>query len=318
MMAKRNLILFMLTTALCLLAPRMVHAYKITPLRQMFYIEHGFLQPSDVAIGKDYKIYVLDGVNSQVKVFNEKGTSLFSFGRKGSAKGQFESPLGLAIDSVGRVFVADTGNRRVQVFDPEGRVLSEFVIQRTKSSSHLSDPVDLAIDEKRNRIYVVDNDNHQVHLYAFDKFSYIDAWGKEGEGRQEFRYPFFITVANDSSVLIVDVINTRVQAWEPKGRALSTIGEWGVDVGQLYRPKGVCVDKDNRVFVSDSYLGVIQVFSRYGNFLSVLGDESGTIVKWKTPVGIAIDDRQRLYVVDMIANRVWVYQISDKDIDVKQ
>lgn len=318
MIAKRNLIFFMLTAVLCLFAERIVHAYKITPLHQMFFIEHGFRQPSDVAIGKDYKIYVLDGVNNQVKVFNEKGTYLFSFGSKGSAKGQFESPLGLTIDSSGRVFVADTGNRRVQVFEPQGRVLSEFVIQRSKSSSHLSDPVDLAIDEKHNRIYVVDNDNHQVHLYAFDKFSYIDTWGKEGDGRQEFRYPFFITLGKDASLLIVDVINTRVQVWDHRGSRVSTIGEWGVDLGQLYRPKGVCVDKDNRVFVSDSYLGTIQVFNRYGNFLSVLGDESGRIVKWKTPVGIAIDDRQRLYVVDMIANRVWVYQIPETDIEVKQ
>jgi hypothetical protein len=31
---------------------------------------------------------------------------------------------------------------------------------------------------------------------------------------------------------------------------------------------------------------------------------------------MAIDDRQRLYVVDMIANRVGVYQILDKDIEV--
>jgi hypothetical protein len=36
----------------------------------------------------------------------------------------------------------------------------------------------------------------------------------------------------------------------------------------------------------------------------------------QTPVGIAIDDRQRLYVVDMLANRVSVYQILEKDIEV--
>ena len=163
---------------------------------------------------------------------------------------------------------------------------------------------------------MVDNENHKVLLYSLDKFSFLESWGKEGDGRQEFRYPFFIAVGKDGTVLIVDVINTRVQAWDPKGKAISTIGEWGVDVSQLYRPKGVCVDRDNRVFASDSYLGAIQVFNRYGSFLSVLGDESGKIMKWKSPVGMAIDDRQRLYVVDMIANRVCVYQILEKDIEV--
>ena len=75
------------------------HAFKITPLRHLFDIEHGFLQPSDVEVGKDHRIYVLDGVNNQVKVFDEKGAFLFSFGSRGAAKGQFESPVGLTIDS---------------------------------------------------------------------------------------------------------------------------------------------------------------------------------------------------------------------------
>ena len=314
-MKRRRIFFFFLTAGAVLFSSGSAHAFKITPLKHLFDLEHGFLQPSDVEVGKDHRIYVLDGVNNQVKVFDEKGPFLFSFGSRGQAKGQFESPLGLSIDSTGRVFVADTGNRRVQLFSAEGKAQSEFSIT-LKDAQHLCDPVDLALDEKRNRIYVVDNENHKVLLYTLDKFSFLESWGKEGDGRQEFRYPFFIAAGKDGTVLIVDVLNTRVQAWDPKGRAVSTIGEWGVDVSQFYRPKGVCVDKDNRVFASDSYLGAIQVFNRYGSFLSVLGDESGKIIKWKTPFGMAIDDRQRLYVVDMIANRVCVYQILDKDIEV--
>jgi len=315
-MNRRKIFILLVTAVLILPAADSALAYKVTSLKHLYDIEHGFLQPSDIVIGKNSRIYVLDGVNSQVKVFDEKGAFLFSFGSKGNEKGQFESPLGLAIDSTDRVFVADTGNRRVQVFSPDGKVQSAFPIQAAKSSQHQSDPVDLALDEKRNRIYVVDNENHKVLLYSLDKLTFLDSWGKEGEGRQDFRYPFFIAVGKDTTVFVVDVINTRVQAWDPRGKALSTIGEWGVDLGQLFRPKGVCVDKDNRVFVSDSYLGAIQVFNRYGNFLSVLGDESGKVIKFKTPVGMAIDDRQRLYVVDMIANRVGVYQILEKDIEV--
>ena len=124
-------------------------------------------------------------------------------------------------------------------------------------------------------------------------------------------YPFFITVGKDTSVFVVDVLNTRVQVWSPHGEAVSTVGDWGVDLGQLYRPKGVCVDNDNKVYVSDSYLGVIQVFNRYGHFKSVLGTEGGEVMKWKTPVGITIDDRQRLYVVEMLPHRVRVYEILD-------
>ena len=314
--AVRTILIFSFFIAI-LMPPARSYGYMVTPVRHLFDIEKGFLQPSDVAVGKDHSIYVLDGVNSQVKVFNERGAFSFSFGSKGRAQGQFASPLGLTIDSQGRVFVADTGNHRVQVFSPDGKFQSLFSIE-SRDAKYPCDPVDLALDEKRNRIYIVDNDNHQVLLYSLDKFLFLERWGKEGEGSQEFRYPFFIAVGKDTAVFVVDVLNTRVQVWTPAGKAVSTIGDWGVDLGQLYRPKGVCVDKDNRVFVSDSYLGAIQVFNRYGSFQSVLGDEAGKIVTWKTPVGIAIDDRQRLYVVEMLANRVRVYQLLEKDIGGKQ
>jgi DNA-binding beta-propeller fold protein YncE len=181
-----------------------------------------------------------------------------------------------------------------------------------------ADPVDVALDERRETMYVVDNDNHSVLVYSLKDFTMRDRWGSEGKGYQQFTYPFFITVGKDTSVFVTDVLNTRVQVWSPQGEAVATVGGWGVDLGQFYRPKGVCTDKDNRVFVGDSYLGVIQVFNRYGHFRSVTGDETGAVMKWTTPVGITIDDCQRLYVVEMIKNRVRVYQILENTIKGRQ
>jgi hypothetical protein len=135
---------------------------------------------------------------------------------------------------------------------------------------------------------------------------------------QRLRNPFLTALARDTSVLVVDVLNTRVQVWSPLGEATNSIGQYGVDLGQLYRPKGVSVNRNNTVFVSDSYLGVIQTFNRYGPFTTVAGDEAGNVMKWKTPVGITIDDRERLYVVEMIGNRVSVYQIGDTTIRGKE
>jgi sugar lactone lactonase YvrE len=109
----------------------------------------------------------------------------------------------------------------------------------------------------------------------------------------------------------VEVINTRVKVLDPEGNYITNIGSFGVETGQLYRPKGVAIDPADRVFVSDSYLGVIQVFDREGRFLFVLGDEKGDVKKFKTPTGIFIDKKQRLYVVEMLADRVQVIQLPD-------
>jgi hypothetical protein len=69
---------------------------------------------------------------------------------------------------------------------------------------------------------------------------------------------------------VVDVLNTRVQKFDPFGNYISDIGSWGVLPGQLFRPKGVAIDRRNRVFVSDSYTGLIQIFTDFGRFLGVV------------------------------------------------
>ena len=96
------------------------HGYQVTPVRHLFDVARDFLQPSDVAAGAEGRIYVLDGVNHRVAVFDAAGAYLFSFGGRGRAPGLFAYPLGIAIDSRGRVYVADTGNRRIQIFDARG------------------------------------------------------------------------------------------------------------------------------------------------------------------------------------------------------
>ena len=47
------------------------YAFKVTRLKHLFYLENGLLQPSDVAVGKDHLIYVMDGVNNRVVVFDQ-------------------------------------------------------------------------------------------------------------------------------------------------------------------------------------------------------------------------------------------------------
>ncbi|MDX1777534.1 MAG: NHL repeat-containing protein, partial [Thermodesulfobacteriota bacterium] len=262
-------------TFILLLLPQAGYTYQVLPLRHLFDITHSFLQPTDVAVGKDNAIYVVDGVNNSIKVFNQEGDYRFSFGGKGTTQGRFDTPVSVTVDSTGTVYVADTGNRRAQVFTSDGKVKDQITlpVENVKNSR---DPVGVAIDESVKRLYVSDNDNHQILVYSLPDYKLLTVWGSEGSGMKQFRYPFLMDASNDGAVFIVDVFNTRVQQWRGDSGHKS-IGEWGVDLGQLYRPKGVCVDKNGLVFVSDSVLGVIQVFDSGGNFKAVLGTEKGGV-----------------------------------------
>ncbi len=282
----------------------------IIAARHLFNLEADFLRPSDVAIGLEGRIYVLDGVNNRVVICSSAGALVSAFGVKGKGRGGLNGPLGLDIDQDGSVYVADAGNRLVQVFGPRGDFKYEFPIT-VPDSPRPPDPVDVVLDEAKDRCYVIDNDNHRVLVYNRNGSTLLQRWGRSGEKPGEFQFPFLAALDSRSTLMVVDVLNTRVQAISDEGRTMAVIGKWGVDRGQFYRPKGVTVDTKDRIYVSDSYLGVVQVFERFRKFLGVLGTPEKKMLRFSTPMGIAIDDALRLYVVEMQQNRVSVYQVME-------
>jgi DNA-binding beta-propeller fold protein YncE len=286
------------------------HAIRLLDAELLFEISDQLSQPSDVAVSNDGRIYIVDGVNNKIRIFNQNGQPLAAFGKAGSGNGEFNNPLGIDIGRSGRVYIADSGNHRVQVFDSDANFITDIKLPQKKK--HAPDPTDVVVDEIRNRCYIVDNDNHVIVVYDLSTLRLIETYGAPGAGKGQFRYPFLIAMDPQNYLYIVDVINTRVQILNKDGLFVNFIGGWGVEKGELYRPKGVALDKNNRIYVSDSWLGVIQVFEPTGAFYAVLGDGLKRNVKrFKTPVGLFIDTRNRMYVVEMFANKVSVYRLGE-------
>ncbi len=286
-----------------------VPGLELTFVNPLFEITDKLNQPSDVAVSKNGNIYVVDGVNNKIRIYDNNGSHLTSFGSKGSGNSEFKNPLGICLGDSGNVYIADSGNHRIQVFSPEGSFMSAFLIPAF--SGMPSDPTDISVNEKNGKGYIVDNDNHQILVYDLWANKLLDRYGESGTGKRNFRYPFLITMSQKKYLYIVDVINTRVQVLNKDGLFVTFIGGWGVKKGEFFRPKGVATDNHHRVYVSDSYLGVIQVFTPEGDFLSVIGDPSTHgVKKFNSPVGIFVDISNRLYVVEMFANRVSVFKIQ--------
>jgi DNA-binding beta-propeller fold protein YncE len=87
-----------------------------------------FFQPDDVLVAPNGDIFVGEGHgggNSRVLKFDRTGKLIKTWGKLGSAQGEFSQPHALAMDSQGRLFVADRSNNRVQVFDQDGKFLAE-------------------------------------------------------------------------------------------------------------------------------------------------------------------------------------------------
>ena len=81
--------------------------------------------------------FVSDRGNKCIKAFDQSGTFLYKFGKKGNQDGQFNIPWGIFVDSSNNVLVCDSNNNRVQQFSLDGRFIG-------KSVTHLRDPTGIA------------------------------------------------------------------------------------------------------------------------------------------------------------------------------
>lgn len=77
-----------------------------------------FHRISEIAVARDGSIYVLDGGDRRVAVYDDKGRFRRHFGRGGQGPGEFVRPLSLIVDTA--VHVYDAAQNRVSIFSLDG------------------------------------------------------------------------------------------------------------------------------------------------------------------------------------------------------
>ena len=123
-----------------------------------------FNRPSDVLIAPNGDIFVGDGhggdSNARIVKFSKDGKFIKTWGQKGTARGEFDQPHALAMDSKGRLFVGDRGNSRIQIFDQNGTFLEEW--------KQFGRPSGVYID-RNDVLYVADHESNEKTNPGFKK-----------------------------------------------------------------------------------------------------------------------------------------------------
>ena len=181
---------------------------------QKFTVEGKFLAtvdikgPTDIAFNtSNNKVYVVDYISHQIQVLNSDLTFSSTFGNKGSDKGQFNGPWGIACDSTGKVYVTDLHNHRVQVFTAEGKFIRMFG-RRGQDKGQLADPYFISVDTS-GMVYVSECDNSRISVFTSEG-RYVTSFGKKGAGPGEFNFQYGIAVDNSGVVYVCDSDNNRV------------------------------------------------------------------------------------------------------------
>jgi len=129
--------------------------------RQVTNVEEepgAFFFPNGLAVAKDGRVYVADGDNRRVQVFDDKGV----FRRFVDTSGV---PRGLAIDERERLYVVDALAHTIDVFTLDGERMTQFGT-RGFGPGQFNFPNDVALDA-RGRIYISDRENNQVQVWGW-------------------------------------------------------------------------------------------------------------------------------------------------------
>jgi len=224
----------------------------------------------------------------------ESATNRFEGGR-GTGKGQFDSPTGIAVDPNGNILVADTGNGRIEKFSPTGIFITS--IQAFEA------PSGIAVDRAGN-IYVAEiGSKHRVQKLGPDG-TFIAKWAPGLYG------PRKIAIGRDDSIYVVDSGDNRIVKLSPAGQVLASWGSEGRGDGQFRGVSSVAVDpSSNRVYVADPMNSRIQVFDSNGKFLS-----KWSVPQWGEAVGfedVVIDSQAgRLYASSTHLNAVFIFDLN--------
>jgi peptidylamidoglycolate lyase len=110
-----------------------------------------FNMPTDITVCKDGSFYVSDGYgNSRVIKFSKTGKYLFEWGKKGNAKGEFNTPHAIDLDEHENVYVADRENNRIQAFDAHGNFIFEWKNPEAKQIYSLT------VEENSSKLFAID------------------------------------------------------------------------------------------------------------------------------------------------------------------
>ena len=107
-------------------------------------------------------------------------------------------------------------------------------------------------------------------------------------------------------IYVAENTNNHVQKFTTSGEYISTFGSYGSGDGQLYSPRGICIDPDGKIYVSELSNNRISVFNADESFDHHI---SGNLNK---PWGLAFDPSGNLHIVNYGSSNVVVYTSEGK------
>jgi DNA-binding beta-propeller fold protein YncE len=211
-------------------------------------------RPDKLAFDAQGNLYVTEvgpayGGNSRIQKFSPTGTPLAQWGTDGSAPGQFNNPIGIAVDRQGNIYVSEEAGARVQKLSSLGRPLTKWGTPGS-GPGQFNVPYDLALDTTGN-VYVSEPSPFVPGNDRIQKFSAFGVplaqWGGHGRGPGQFSNPTGLAVDSKGNVFVVDSGNGRIQELSSAGQY---VAQWEAPSGGFKFTSKVALDDQGIIYVS--------------------------------------------------------------------
>ena len=241
-------------------------------------------EPRGIASAPDGTLVVADFGNRRVQRIGADLRPLATFGRAGSAPGEFRDPCGIAVDRNGNIFVADTWNHRIQTFTPDGEPRGEW-------HASLYGPRGIAVTGE-GTAYVTDTGHHRV--VRFSPTGAAHDFVPPGQ----LDNPVGIALAPDGNIVVADTGHRRIVVFDADGTFVRAWPIDGWDAGQRLEPY-LAIGSDGVVWVTDPTGGRVLLFDGTGRALGQAAPTPGV----EFPLGITVLGEDSAVVTDGVTGR---------------
>ena len=256
-------------------------------------------QPWGIAFGKNGMWAVADYSDHCVYIFNGEDQLIRKFGSKGSGKGQFSHPEGVAFCN-DHLYVADSWNHRVQKCTLDGEYLLQFGEKGSQNGKLIIKcPVGLAVYNQK--LYVADCNNCYISVFQTDGI-FLHTIGSGQLSR-----PYDVAVNGNNQLLVVDYAHHCIHTFTLDGDYVEKFGTYEIGPGQLNNPYGVAVDFYGFILVADTYNHRVSIFDKDGNYINCFGSKGSAIGQLQRPYGIAVSANGNIYVSDRDNERIQIF-----------
>jgi DNA-binding beta-propeller fold protein YncE len=264
-------------------------------------------QPTGLALSPDERtLYVASNSAGRVLTVDLEKWSmrLMSFPDENRPAG----PFGVATDAEGRLYVTDHLANVVRVYSPEGKSLLKF------GELQLQRPTGIAIDRRRGLVYVTagagsESKHHRVEVFTLQG-KYVRTIGTRGNDPGQFNFPANLAVSKDGSLFVVDMLNFRVQVFDPEGVLVTSFGRIGDgQPGTFDKAKSVGFDSFGNIYVVDSQQGYVQIFNDKFQPLMAFSGRARARGYMAMPTAIAISSQNTIFVADFGGAAVHQFQL---------